>query len=65
MKKSEIIFRPNDFYDALERIFGSGAVHLQSLLMNRLNEKMRSSCMVVQLSDFFAAAAVHDKNAKC
>ena len=65
MKKSEIIFRPNDFYDAMERIFGSGAVHLQSLFMKKLNEKMGRSCMVVQLSDFFAAAAAHNKNAKC
>jgi hypothetical protein len=60
MKKSDILLRIDDFYDALEQIFGEGAVHLQSLFSKMLNEKMGRSCAVVQLSDF----AVFDPTTK-
>ncbi|MCW4010470.1 MAG: hypothetical protein NWF05_07605 [Candidatus Bathyarchaeota archaeon] len=49
LKKTDIIFRTGDFYNALNRIFGSGAVHLQRLFMKNFSEKTGCSCVAFPL----------------
>lgn len=40
IKRQDIPLRIEDFSDALERIFGLGAKHLELLIMKNLNEKV-------------------------
>lgn len=41
IRKREIPFRIDDFSDALEKIFGSGARHLEILIMKKLHEEIQ------------------------
>jgi len=42
IRKRQIPLRINDFSDALERIFGSSAKHLEILLIKRLHTKVQT-----------------------
>jgi hypothetical protein len=44
IKKQEIPYRLGDFSDALERIFGLGARHLEILFMKSLHSKLKLVC---------------------
>jgi hypothetical protein len=41
IRRREIPFRIDDFSDALERIFGLGARHLEILIMKNLHDKVK------------------------
>jgi hypothetical protein len=64
LKRSEIAFKTDDFYAALERVFGSAAQQLQLLFTKKLDQKIRTTCIVVQLSDFFTVNAIDSRNSK-
>ncbi len=42
IKRSEIPFRLDDFQDALERIFGIGARHLEIMFLANLHQRLRT-----------------------
>ena len=44
IKKREIPFRIDDFSDALEKIFGLGARHLEIIFMKNIHAKVRVNC---------------------
>jgi hypothetical protein len=44
IKRQEILYRLEDFSCPLERIFGSGAMHLEILFMKKLHAKVEVTC---------------------
>ena len=44
IKRQEIPFRINDFQNALERIFGMGARHLEILFVKNLHKELKIKC---------------------
>jgi hypothetical protein len=44
IKKQEIPFRIDDFQNALEKLFGMGARHLEILFVKKLHEKIQVTC---------------------
>jgi len=44
IKKQEIPFRIDDFQNALEKLFGIGARHLEILFVKNLHEKLKITC---------------------
>jgi hypothetical protein len=47
IKKQEIPQRINDFSNALEQIFGLGAIHIRILILKSLHSKIRIVCELI------------------
>jgi hypothetical protein len=52
LARQDIPLRIRDFSDILERIFGLGARHLETLIMKTLHSKMADLCNLTNLNNF-------------
>lgn len=61
LKKWEIPHQINAFEAALEKIFGMGAQSLESLIMKRLQTKMQTTCIIVELPAYLDTLATYNR----
>jgi hypothetical protein len=62
IKKTDILFHTEEFYDVLERIFGVSTIQLQTLFLRKLRQKMGASCLVVPTADYLTVRAAYNQN---
>lgn len=60
-KKWEIPHHIDYFEKVLEKIFGDGAFHIESLIKKNLKKKMDSTCILVELSAYFDTASMYNR----
>ncbi len=59
IKKTEILFHTEEFYSALERIFGASAGQLETLLLRKLQQNLGQAYVAAPVADCLPANAAY------